>query len=78
MHNFKSGIYHLAKKMPQVEFVPVYVKNAHRVLPKGEFLPVPTLCSVTFGAPFRFEAGLDKFAFLTRAKNAIEQLNVAA
>jgi hypothetical protein len=74
MRDFKSGIYHLAKTMPHVEFVPVYVKNANRVLPKGESLPVPMLCSVTFGAPFRFDDQLDKHAFLTRARNAVEGL----
>src|SRR5262249_11882221 len=32
---FKSGIYHLAKKKPELEFVPVYLENLNRVLPKG-------------------------------------------
>jgi 1-acyl-sn-glycerol-3-phosphate acyltransferase len=74
MGHFKSGIYHIAKQMPQIEFVPVYLKNAHRVLPKGHMLPVPMLCSATFGASFTFQSGLTKNVFLTRARNAVERL----
>ena len=44
---FKSGLFHLAKQRPQVEFVPVYLENLNRILPKGEMLPVPLLGSVT-------------------------------
>ena len=46
---FKSGIFHLARAQPQLEFVPVYIENLNRVLPKGEVLPIPILL---FG-PFR-------------------------
>jgi 1-acyl-sn-glycerol-3-phosphate acyltransferase len=74
MGTFKSGIYYLAKKMPQIEFVPVYLENANRVLPKGEIWPIPILCSVIFGRPFRFDSGLSKHDFLTRAKTAVEKL----
>jgi 1-acyl-sn-glycerol-3-phosphate acyltransferase len=48
---FKSGLYHLAKRRPDVEFVPVLIDNLNRILPKGEFLAVPLLSSVSFGTP---------------------------
>ena len=38
---FKSGIYYLWLKRQDVQFVPVYLANLNRILPKGEFLPVP-------------------------------------
>ena len=47
---FKSGLYHLAVKFPQVVLVPAWIDNIQRVMPKGEVVPVPILCSVTFGA----------------------------
>src|SRR5262249_37796129 len=50
---FKSGIYHLATRRPEVELVPVWIDNGYRVLPKGMLLPVPLLCSVAFGVPVR-------------------------
>jgi 1-acyl-sn-glycerol-3-phosphate acyltransferase len=75
---FKSGIYHLAKARPQLEFIPVYIENLNRVLPKGEVLPIPILCSVRFGAPMFLADGDDKSTFITRARTAMEQLAPAA
>ena len=46
---FKSGLYHLLRVATDAEAVPVYIENLNRVLPKGETLLVPFLCSVTFG-----------------------------
>ncbi|MGZ4967402.1 MAG: lysophospholipid acyltransferase family protein [Chthoniobacterales bacterium] len=71
---FKSGIYHLARAQPQLEFVPVFIENLNRVLPKGEVLPIPILCSVTFGAPIQLSLGEEKSAFLTRAREAMLKL----
>ncbi|HVO87733.1 MAG TPA: lysophospholipid acyltransferase family protein, partial [Casimicrobiaceae bacterium] len=48
---FKSGVYHLASRHREVEFVPVWIDNLNRVMPKGEVVPIPLLCTVTFGAP---------------------------
>jgi 1-acyl-sn-glycerol-3-phosphate acyltransferase len=71
---FKSGLYHLARQRPAVELVPVWLENLNRVMPKGEVLPVPLLCSVSFGAPIRLETGEDKRAFLDRARQRIVDL----
>lgn len=71
---FKSGLYRLAIARPDVELVPVYIDNLARVLPKGEFLPVPMLASVSFGAPMRVEAGEEKTDFLERARTAIAEM----
>lgn len=71
---FKSGLYHLAKKRPDLEFVPVLVDNLNRILPKGEFLAVPLLSSVSFGTPLKLETTEPKQAFLARARAAILNL----
>ena len=71
---FKCGIYHLAKARPALEFVPVYIDNLGRVLPKGEVLPVPILCGVHFGAPLSLGEGEEKNAFMTRAREAMLKL----
>ncbi len=68
---FKSGLYHLSRHRPDVEFVPVYLENLNRVLPKGQFLPVPVLCSVTFGTPLVLEPDESKTSFLQRSREAI-------
>ena len=74
LREFKSGLFHLAKKKPELELVPVYIENLNRILPRGEFLPVPLLSQLTFGPPIWLERGETKADFLTRARDAIIQL----
>jgi 1-acyl-sn-glycerol-3-phosphate acyltransferase len=68
---FKSGLYHLAKARPAIELVPVWIDNLNRVMPKGEFLPVPLLCSVRFGPALSLADGERKAEFLDRARAAL-------
>lgn len=74
MGEFKSGLYHLAKKRPDLELVPVHIDNMNRVLPRGEVLPVPLLSCITFGPPMWLEAGEPKPDFLARARGAVARL----
>jgi 1-acyl-sn-glycerol-3-phosphate acyltransferase len=74
MGEFKSGLYYLAKKRPDLELVPVYMENLNRILPRGEVFPVPLLSSITFGPPIWLEAGEAKTAFLQRARGAVRAL----
>jgi len=74
---FKSGIHRVAVRRPDVQFVPVWMENLGRVLPKGEFIPVPLLCSVNFGAPLKLEPGEPKAAFLGRTRQALLDLAAA-
>ena len=71
---FKAGLYNLAQKFPQVILVPAWIDNVQRVMPKGEVVPVPILCSVTFGAPIRLEPGEERRPFLDRARQAVIDL----
>ena len=68
---FKSGLFHLAKSRPDVELVPVWIENLNRVMPKGEFVPIPLLCTVTLGTPIVLGADEDKRAFLERSRDAL-------
>ena len=68
---FKAGLYHLAAAFPELPLIPAWIANVQRVMPKGEVLPVPILCSVTFGAPLALQAGEDKRVFLARARDAV-------
>lgn len=68
---FKSGLYHLAKARPEVDLVPVWIANLNKVMPKGEIIPVPLICTVTFGAPFHVAPDEAKDAFLARAAAAL-------
>ena len=68
---FKSGVYRLATARPLVELVPVWINNLNRVMPKGELLPIPLLCTVTFGEPLHVQDSESKEAFLERAREAL-------
>jgi 1-acyl-sn-glycerol-3-phosphate acyltransferase len=68
---FKSGLYHLAQQFPDVQLIPAWIDNVQRVMPKGEVVPVPILCTVTFGTPLHLARGEDKRVFLDRARAAV-------
>jgi len=71
---FKSGLYYLCKRRPDLELIPVHIDNMNRILPRGEFLPVPLLTCISFGPPLWLEAGEPKGKFLERARQAVQRL----
>jgi 1-acyl-sn-glycerol-3-phosphate acyltransferase len=71
---FKSGLYHLTQRCPDVELIPVWIENSRRVMPKGAIVPVPLLCTLTFGAAVPITIGEPKDAFLARARDALGAL----
>jgi 1-acyl-sn-glycerol-3-phosphate acyltransferase len=71
---FRSGLYHLCQQKPGLRLVPAYLNNLNRILPKGEFLPVPFISKLTFGPEMRLEEGESKPAFLARAREAVCRL----
>jgi 1-acyl-sn-glycerol-3-phosphate acyltransferase len=71
---FKSGLYYLAKQKPELRLVPAYLNNLNRILPKGEFLPVPFISRLTFGPALTLDREEPKPAFLTRARAALCRL----
>ncbi|MGZ8259408.1 MAG: lysophospholipid acyltransferase family protein [Caldimonas sp.] len=75
---FKSGLYALAQAFPGVQLIPAWIDNVQRVMPKGEVVPVPILCTVTFGAPVALAPGEERRAFLDRARAAVMALRHAA
>jgi 1-acyl-sn-glycerol-3-phosphate acyltransferase len=71
---FKSGLYYLCKKRPDLELIPVHIDNMNRILPRGQVLPVPLLSCITFGPPMWLEAREPKEAFLRRARSVVRRL----
>lgn len=71
---FKTGLFHLATQRPEIDLVPVWIENLNQVMPKGEVLPIPLICTVRFGAPLRLEQGEVKEGFLTRSHAALLSL----
>ncbi len=75
---FKSGLYRVAERVPDAAFVPLYLENAGRALPKGEFIPIPILCGIYPGEPLRVAPGEGRDAFLQRARAAVSTLATGA
>ena len=71
---FKSGLYHLSRRFPNVELIPVYLENLHRSMPKGTFFPLPLICTVRFGSPLAHIADEPKENFLERARHEVVAL----
>lgn len=72
---FKSGIFHLSRRFPEADLIPVYLENIVRSMPKGNNLPLPLICRARFGAPMRAGADEDKNAFVARARQAVIDLS---
>jgi 1-acyl-sn-glycerol-3-phosphate acyltransferase len=72
--DFKSGLYHLCKKRPDLELIPVYLNNMNAILPRGQTFPLPMLSRVIFGPPMWLEVDERKESFLQRARQAVLNL----
>ena len=68
---FKSGLFNISDARPEVDLIPVWIDNLNHVMPKGKLVPIPLLCTVTFGAPMRVEPGEPREDFLHRAEAAL-------
>lgn len=71
---FKSGLFHIARRFPEVDLLPVHLDNLARVMPKGSLLVVPITCTARFGAALRLAEGEGRDVFLARARDALLQL----
>lgn len=49
MQEFKNGIGHILLKYPHIAYIPTYIENTGKVLPKDAIIPLPFNCSVIFG-----------------------------
>ena len=67
MRDFKSGIYYLSKKRPDLELVPVYLNNMNRIMPKGEFLPVPLMSCITMGSSVSLTARSRQYTHISHS-----------
>jgi 1-acyl-sn-glycerol-3-phosphate acyltransferase len=68
---FKAGLFHLARRFPQIPLVPVHLDNLNRIMPKGAWVPVPLIAQAHFREPILMSEGEPKADFLVRARAAL-------
>jgi 1-acyl-sn-glycerol-3-phosphate acyltransferase len=71
---FRAGLYNIGKARGSVDLVPTWIANLNEIMPKGEIIPLPLICTVTFGEPLHVREGEGKDAFLSRAAQALVAL----
>ena len=72
MSQFKNGIAHLTSLRPDVPVIPVYLHGLGKVLPKGDWLPVPFFVDGFVGEEIR---GIEnRTEFMAALKSAFESL----
>jgi len=73
LQEFKPGIGHLAKET-RAPVIPMHVRGSHRVMPKGQRIPLPAPVRIRIGRPL--EAGKTEPSrdFAARIERAVQQL----
>ncbi|RYF92119.1 MAG: 1-acyl-sn-glycerol-3-phosphate acyltransferase [Caulobacteraceae bacterium] len=76
MAQLKNGVARLAEAFPEAPVIPVWIQGAGRVLPKGQYIPVPMTCCVLVGEPIRWEGR--RSAFMEGLRDALLALKAQA
>lgn len=71
MKRFKAGLHYLHEMHPDRALVPVSLTNLSRILPKGEWLPVPLIGRITVHERMKVLEGEGRKEFLERAFEAV-------
>lgn len=61
LEKLKSGIFHIAKKYPDIPIIPCFTHGLGIVLPKNEVLLVPAICDIMIEKPVEFVDDREKY-----------------
>lgn len=77
IQEFKPGVGHLANETG-TPVVPVHIRGAHRIMPKGQKLPLPAPARVRIGKPMSPQPKEGSREFTLRVEKAVRQLSEEA
>jgi 1-acyl-sn-glycerol-3-phosphate acyltransferase len=72
MAELKSGISYLAKRLPTVPVIPVFMRGLGKSMGKGTFIPIPFFVDVFVGRAFSWTG--EKSSFMDRLRDAFAHL----
>ncbi len=75
MQEFKNGIGHILLKYPHIAYIPTYIENTGKVLPKNAIIPIPFNCKVVFG-DLQYCKGQTAKEIVTNMFNEVNALKV--
>ena len=73
MAPFTAGIGHLATEN-RVDVIPMHVRGANRIMPKGRDIPLPAPATIRIGKPLKLAEGETSRAFAARVESAVHAL----
>jgi 1-acyl-sn-glycerol-3-phosphate acyltransferase len=73
LQEFKPGVGHLAMET-RAPVIPMYVRGAHRVMPKGRRFPLPAPVKIRIGRPLQPAKQETSRDFADRVERAVQQL----
>lgn len=76
MQEFKNGIGHILLKYPHIAYIPTYIENTGKVLPKDAIVPIPFNCKVVFG-DLQYCKGKNAKEVVTNMYHEVSQLKAA-
>ena len=73
IQEFRPGVGHLASEN-RVDVVPIHIRGARRIMPKGRPLPLPAPAAVRIGRPLQISEGETSRAFAERVERSVRAL----
>ena len=73
LQEFRPGVGHLATEN-RVDVIPMHIRGAHRIMPKGRDVPIPAKATIRIGKPLKVLDGETSRGFAERVEKAVHAL----
>ena len=73
LQDFRPGVGHLATEN-RVDVIPMHIRGAHRIMPKGRDIPIPAKATIRIGKPLKVVEGETSRGFAERVEKAVHAL----